>query len=93
MMMHCRKGCGACCISLSIASPLPGMPNGKPAGGRCLHLTEQNLNLCCLYGKAERPSFCVSYQATEEFCGTSRTTALKQLSSLEVMTAQKKRSA
>jgi len=43
--------------------------------------------------KPERPSFCVSYQATEEFCGTSRNTALKQLSSLEVMTAQKKRSA
>jgi len=86
MMIPCRKGCGACCISPSIASPLPGMLNGKPAGMRCIHLTEQNL--CSLYGKPERPSFCLSYQATEEFCGSSRNMALKQLSDLEVMTAQ-----
>jgi len=90
-MMQCRKGCGVCCILPSIASPLPGMLHGKPAGVRWLNLTEQNL--CSLYGKAERPSFCLSYQATEEFCGTSRSTALKQLAILEVMTSQKKRPA
>jgi len=67
------------------------MLNGKPAGIRCIHLAEQNL--CNLYGKPERPSFCLSYQATEEFCGSSCNMALKQLSDLEVMTAQKKRPA
>ena len=30
--MDCRAGCGACCIALSISSPIPGMPAGKPAG-------------------------------------------------------------
>ncbi|MCF5019628.1 YkgJ family cysteine cluster protein, partial [Pseudomonas lactis] len=29
--MKCREGCGACCIAPSISSPLPGMPQGKPA--------------------------------------------------------------
>ncbi|HNV09555.1 MAG TPA: YkgJ family cysteine cluster protein, partial [Dokdonella sp.] len=29
--MSCRSGCGACCIAPSISSPIPGMPNGKPA--------------------------------------------------------------
>ena len=30
--MNCRPHCGACCIALSISSPIPGMPAGKPAG-------------------------------------------------------------
>jgi Fe-S-cluster containining protein len=28
--LACRPGCGACCIAPSIASPIPGMPQGKP---------------------------------------------------------------
>jgi Fe-S-cluster containining protein len=32
--MNCRLGCGACCIAPSISSPIPGMPQGKPAGVR-----------------------------------------------------------
>ncbi|MGI5837047.1 MAG: YkgJ family cysteine cluster protein, partial [Chloroflexota bacterium] len=24
--MKCRIGCGACCIAISISSPVPGMP-------------------------------------------------------------------
>ena len=28
----CRPGCGACCTAPSISSPIPGMPEGKPAG-------------------------------------------------------------
>ncbi|MDU5036290.1 MAG: YkgJ family cysteine cluster protein [Klebsiella pneumoniae] len=31
--MECRTDCGACCIAPSISSPIPGMPQGKPANG------------------------------------------------------------
>ncbi|PAS17689.1 hypothetical protein CGT75_04930, partial [Vibrio cholerae] len=51
-MMDCRLGCGACCIAPSISSPIPGMPNGKPAGVRCVQLNEDNL--CQLFGRPER---------------------------------------
>ncbi|HVK38365.1 MAG TPA: YkgJ family cysteine cluster protein, partial [Candidatus Kapabacteria bacterium] len=37
--MTCRDGCGACCIAPSITSPIPGMPDGKPAGVRCVQLS------------------------------------------------------
>ena len=39
--MECRIGCGACCIAPSISSPIPGMPDGKPAGVRCVQLTRR----------------------------------------------------
>ena len=39
--MQCRSGCGACCIAPSINEPLPGMPQGKPAGVRCVHLDDE----------------------------------------------------
>jgi len=60
------------------------MPHGKPAGMRCVHLDAENL--CCLYGKAERPKFCLTYLPTEELCGGSRDEALKLTAKLEVMT-------
>ena len=41
--MKCRKLCGSCCIAPSINSPLPGMPNGKPAGVPCVNLDENFL--------------------------------------------------
>src|SRR5687767_14313051 len=46
--LACRVGCGACCIAPSISSPIPGMPQGKPAGVRCVQLTEDNR--CRLFG-------------------------------------------
>ena len=51
--MKCREGCGACCIAPSISSPLPGMPLGKPAGVRCVHLSAEQL--CQLFGQPQRP--------------------------------------
>ena len=27
--MECRPGCGACCVAISISSPIPGMPGGN----------------------------------------------------------------
>src|SRR5688572_22135576 len=52
----CRAHCGACCIAPSITTPIPGMPNGKPAGVRCIHLTSDLR--CALFGQPERPRVC-----------------------------------
>lgn len=76
----CRKGCGACCIFLAIAAPVPGMPGGKPAGTRCIHLTEENL--CSLHGGPEYPKVCKDFQATEELCGRNAKEAEERLTRL-----------
>lgn len=83
--MECRVGCGACCIAPSISSPIPGMPQGKPAGVRCVQLTEDNR--CKLFGKPERPAVCRSLRPTEEMCGKSTEEALARLNFLEQATA------
>jgi Fe-S-cluster containining protein len=83
--ISCRAGCGACCIAPSLSSAIPGMDNGKPAGIRCVQLTENNR--CRMYGKPGRPPVCLSYQATEEFCGATQEDALRALSELERITA------
>ena len=83
--MKCRENCGACCIALSISSPIPGMPDGKPSGVRCIHLI--NDYRCALYGGPSRPKVCSDFQAEEEFCGTSREDALKIMQALEDDTA------
>ncbi len=80
----CRKGCGACCIAPSLSSPIPGMPQGKPAGERCSQLTPDNL--CRIFGRPERPLVCVSYRASREYCGIGREEAMRLLHRLEVMT-------
>ncbi|WP_417442710.1 YkgJ family cysteine cluster protein [Idiomarina abyssalis] len=79
--MKCRIGCGACCIAPSISSPIPGMPNGKPAGVRCVQLDDDNL--CRLFGKPERPAVCGEFSANREICGESREQAIILLTSLE----------
>lgn len=83
--MHCRAGCGACCIAPSIASPIPGMPQGKPAGVRCVQLDERNR--CRLFGRPERPAFCGGLQASWEMCGSSSEHAVRWLAELERLTA------
>lgn len=82
--MDCRAGCGACCIALSISSPIPGMPQGKPAGVRCVQLTDGNL--CLLFGKPERPEVCSRLRPSEEMCGSTREEALMYLRFLEQAT-------
>lgn len=82
--MECRVGCAACCIAPSISSPIPGMPQGKPAGHRCIMLTKDNK--CSLFGKKERPAICLSFQPSEEMCGASFEEALKYLTELEKAT-------
>ncbi|MEX0987972.1 MAG: YkgJ family cysteine cluster protein [Bacteroidales bacterium] len=79
--MECRVGCGACCIAPSISSPIPGMPDGKPAGTRCIHLTEDYA--CAIYDSPDRPEVCAKFKADEAVCGKSRPEAIILLSLLE----------
>ncbi|MGO2498341.1 MAG: YkgJ family cysteine cluster protein [Vibrio litoralis] len=82
--MECRLGCGACCIAPSISSPIPGMPDGKPAGVRCIQLNEDNL--CKLFGKPERPKVCHAFKAEKAICGKTDQEALFIISDLEKIT-------
>jgi Fe-S-cluster containining protein len=77
----CRLGCGACCIAPSISSSIPGMPKGKPAGVRCIQLSEDNL--CKIFGSPLRPAVCHSLQPSKEMCGNCNEEALQYLSELE----------
>lgn len=81
----CRAGCGACCIAPSISTPIPGMPNGKPAGVRCVQLDAENR--CRIFGHPSRPAVCSSLQADAEMCGGEREHALFYLSELERYTS------
>jgi Fe-S-cluster containining protein len=78
---ECRSGCGACCIAPSISSPIPGMPDGKPAGVRCIHLTSEYR--CAIFAHPDRPRVCASLQASREMCGTSQREAFVYLARLE----------
>ena len=83
--MKCRECCGACCIAPSISSPIPGMPNGKAAGERCLQLSAENL--CTIFGQPERPAVCSAFEADIEVCGNSREDAIRLIGWWEQMTA------
>ncbi|MEZ0601559.1 YkgJ family cysteine cluster protein [Paraburkholderia sp. IW21] len=80
----CRPDCGACCIAPSISSPIPGMPNGKPAGVRCVQLGDDLR--CAIFGQPERPACCSGLQPQTDMCGTSRGEALAWLTQLEMQT-------
>jgi len=87
--MDCRANCGACCIAPSINTPIPGMPNGKPAGVACIHL--QDDFKCAIFNKLERPDFCGSLKPSLEMCGdhnhaNAREYAIAWLSHLEQLT-------
>jgi Fe-S-cluster containining protein len=79
--MNCRIGCAACCIAPSISSPIPGMQDGKPAGLRCVQLTDDNS--CRLFGSNLRPAVCGSLQPDYEMCGDNACEALERLTQLE----------
>ena len=83
--MECRPGCGACCIAPSISSPIPGMPDGKPAGVRCIQLTKDNL--CRIFNSPLRPAVCSSLKPSREMCGATDAEAMKYLDCLERETA------
>ncbi|MDR3418001.1 MAG: YkgJ family cysteine cluster protein [Nevskia sp.] len=83
--MQCRTGCGACCIAPSISSPIPGMPQGKAAGVRCVQL--DGADRCRLFGDPRRPVVCSSLRPGREMCGETREQALVYLERLERATS------
>ncbi|MGB4074806.1 YkgJ family cysteine cluster protein [Pseudomonas sp.] len=83
--MNCRAGCGACCIAPSISSPIPGMPDGKPAGVRCIQLDADNF--CLIFGQPQRPAVCSAFHAAEYVCGSSAAEAIQLIGWLEQSTA------
>jgi len=60
------------------------MPEGKPAGVRCVQLTEENR--CRIFGSPERPAVCSSLRPTEEMCGGNAEEAMRFLVELEIAT-------
>ncbi|AWX03375.1 TPA: YkgJ family cysteine cluster protein [Enterobacter hormaechei] len=83
--MDCRSDCGACCTAPSISSPIPGMPEGKPANTRCVQLSDTNL--CMIFGSPLRPKVCSGLQPDAEMCGSTRQQAITYLLELEALTA------
>jgi len=61
------------------------MPNGKPAGVRCVQLDDEMR--CRIFGRPERPHVCGSLQPDTDMCGASREHALHWIGDLEKATA------
>jgi hypothetical protein len=60
------------------------MPGGKPAGVRCVQLTDDNR--CRLFGRPERPRVCLSLRPDPEMCGRDDAAAMRYLTRLERLT-------
>lgn len=73
--MQCRPNCGACCIAPSISSPLPNMPNGKPAGVPCVNLHPETFE-CSVWNHTDYPNVCRSFTAMRDVCGEDREGAI-----------------
>ena len=84
-IMKCRLGCGACCIAPSISSPIPGMPNCKRAGERCINLSDDNL--CQIFGRADRPKVCEEFKASIDACGKTNQQAMAIIAHWESVTS------
>jgi hypothetical protein len=64
---------------------MPGLPDGKPAGVRCPHLTEDVR--CALFGRPERPAVCSGLMPEPAMCRDTAEQALAQLTRWERQTA------
>ena len=82
--MECRVGCAACCIAPSISSSIPGMERGKPAGVRCIQLSDDNR--CRIFASDLRPAVCGSLRPSSEMCGRSAGEAMQLLCEWEQAT-------
>jgi uncharacterized protein len=60
------------------------MPQGKPAGVRCVQLTEDNR--CRVFGRPERPAVCTGLRPNPEMCGDHDAGAMQYLTALEQLT-------
>lgn len=61
------------------------MPQGKPAGVRCVQLDERNR--CRIFGRPERPAVCGGLQPSAEMCGPDAGHATRWIAELEALTA------
>ena len=57
------------------------MPNGKPAGVRCIQLSADNR--CLLFGQPERPAVCGDLQPSPDMCRDTAHEAIIWLDELE----------
>lgn len=57
------------------------MPDGKPAGVRCVQLLEDQR--CGIFLDPRRPKVCAGLQPNAEMCGTTREYALTWLADLQ----------
>ncbi len=83
--MECRRGCGACCIAPSINNPIPGMPQGKPAGVPCVNL-DRDTGDCRIWGQDNYPKACRAFSPENAVCGQNREEALRLIEALELRT-------
>lgn len=83
--MQCRERCGACCIAASITRPLPGMPEGKPAGVPCVNL-DMPTRRCGVWGSPDYPDLCRDFTPAADVCGDSAEEALLLIRTLELET-------
>jgi uncharacterized protein len=60
------------------------MPFGKPAGVRCINLSDDNF--CRIYNSASRPAVCKNLKPSLEMCGTENDYAINYLKRLEELT-------
>jgi len=60
------------------------MPQGKPAGVRCVQLGEDER--CRIFDHPDRPAVCGQLQPAAEMCGATRAEALHYLTRLERLT-------
>jgi hypothetical protein len=60
------------------------MPDGKPAGLRCIQLDA--IARCAIFDRPERPACCSGLQPAPEMCGESPAQALALLTALEIAT-------
>ncbi|MCX5660905.1 MAG: YkgJ family cysteine cluster protein [Planctomycetota bacterium] len=82
--MDCRVGCGACCVAPSISSALPGMPQGKPAGVRCVNLDAQDR--CRVWNTPVFPAVCRGFRPELSVCGQTAAEAMVNLTIMEAQT-------
>lgn len=91
--IECRKGCGACCIFISISSAIPNHPKGKPSGTVCKNMETsfkegQVLFTCSLWDTPWFPKICKDFQATSDLCGASRNEAIVNIIEWEYLTSE-----
>jgi len=65
------------------------MPQGKPAGVRCIQLDKNEQ--CLIFGRPERPLVCASLQPSAAMCANTREQAMHWLTNLELLTTPEAR--